>query len=588
MKAATTIFFALAFAVNFSRAQLPPQISADVAAQIVMRPQPPVDSSQLGIISAQAEFDPPAVRPGEKTFYRVTINATQNSILWPDDISSPPELRLGSAKRGQLAQADGTPFHPLTEFIYEATPAAAGRMVISNFTVTVGTQSVEVPAATLDVSETAAASTPARKLILDVPRTNLFLGQPFQIRVLLPAEPGHRIEAVRDVQFNGTGFLTDKLATHQMIGGVTNGGAIQAAYIYETTAIPIAAGPLTISVQGFTVPPFSAGAISITAGSGPITLGGTGQTPLVLLVSDAVHLNVRPLPTDSELPGFTGAMGKFLADKPLCSTNRVRVGEPLHLKTGFHGDGTLARFVPPAVPRSRDWQIIADKPLATGFTLIPQTDAATSTPAIPFCAFDPATGKYYDLTVPALPITVVGDGLPVKLADEENQDEPTPKLSGLAATPGRTTTALKPLQLQGRFVLLQILPVYGLFLLWQWDQRRRFWEAHPDLHRRHLARQALRRERRKLAATADASTFARHAVTAMQIAVAPHFPAQPDALVGGDVLAVLGANEPEAATVRKLFSARDARFAVTPETAAPLPAWRDEVFAALKKLEGKL
>jgi hypothetical protein len=74
----------------------------------------------------------------------------------------------------------------------------------------------------------------------------------------------------------------------------------------------------------------------------------------------------------------------------------------------------------------------------------------------------------------------------------------------------------------------------------------------------------------------------------MQIAVAPHFPAQPDALVGGDVLAVLGENEPEAATVRKLFSTRDARFAVTPETAAPLPAWRDEVFAALKKLEGKL
>ena len=60
-------------------------------------------------------------------------------------------------------------------------------------------------------------------------------------------------------------------------------------------------------------------------------------------------------------------------------------------------------------PRSRDWQIIADHPPATGFTLIPLTDEARETPAIPFSYFDPATAKYVDLTIPPLPVTVVGD-----------------------------------------------------------------------------------------------------------------------------------------------------------------------------------
>ena len=80
--------------------------------------------------------------------------------------------------------------------------------------------------------------------------------------------------------------------------------------------------------------------------------------------------------------------------------------------------------MPPAAPRSRDWQVIADPPPATGFTLIPLTDEAQETPAIPFSYFDPATGKYVDLTIPSLPVTVVGEGLPVELAAFDDEAKP--------------------------------------------------------------------------------------------------------------------------------------------------------------------
>jgi len=138
------------------------------------------------------------------------------------------------------------------------------------------------------------------------------------------------------------------------------------------------------------------------------------------------------------------------------------------------------------------------------------------------------------------------------------------------------------------------VPLAGFFLLWQWDRRRRFLEAHPDIVRRAQARRALRRERRELQAAAeaqDARAFIRHAAQAMTIAVAPHFPANPRALVGGDVLAQLDAaaqHGQSADTVRQVFAAADAEFAAVPPLPSDLLALRPGVESVLQKLEEKL
>lgn len=592
MRRAFHILFLL-LAPVWLRAQTPPPISPAQAVQIVMQPQPPADTSALQNISATAAFDPPAVRAGDKSFYRVTISATENAIAWPENIPLPDGLKSGGFAHGQMIQPDGTPFHPLTAYLCEVTATQAGHFSVPEFSVRVGGTKITVPAATLEAGDAnSPATASARQLALEISDTNFFAGEPFRVRVILPAE-GKAAEALRDVQFNGGAFMADKRATRMTIGPVNLGGRLQPAFIYETILTPLAAGPQKISAQAFTTPPFSAGPINITSGGIPITLGGVGNFTPVFLVSDATALQVRPLPAENELAGFTGALGKFIADKPQLSTNRVHVGEPLHLKLNFHGEGELTRFVPPREPRSREWQVIADKPPAAGFTLIPQTDAATSTPAIPFCAFNPATGKFYDLSIPPLPVTVVGDGPPTSLPvfAGENLDSTATKLSGLAATRGKTADRLTPLQLRGWFIGVQLLPVACLLALWQWDRRRRFWEAHPDLFRRRMAKRALRKEKillQQAAANSDAEKFLRHAVAAMQIAVAPHFPAEPRALVCADVLAVLGENEPEAETVQQVFAAVDARFAAGSPPEKSFIAPPSAVEAALHKLEEKL
>ncbi|HEX7652572.1 MAG TPA: hypothetical protein VF607_03635, partial [Verrucomicrobiae bacterium] len=283
-------------------------------------------------------------------------------------------------------------------------------------------------------------------------------------------------------------------------------------------------------------------------------------------------------------------------------TNTVHVGEPIRLYYQVVGSTNLVRFVPPTAPRSAEWQILSGRPGENVFTLIPLTEEATRTPVIPFSSFDYFAGRYEDLTIPAIPVTVIGDGLPMKLPALEGEDQATKirSLSDPQAQPGASAANLQPWQLRAGFYLFLLLPVYGLFLLWRWDERRRFWAAHPELWRRREARRALRRLRRELRqarAAANEAVYLELAVQAVQVAVAPHFPATAGALVGADVIAQLAPGDsagPVGQSVRRIFAAVDRRYAaVNPAPPAPVPAtdWPAlvaEVELVLQRLEEKL
>ena len=571
-------------------AQTPPSVPAGSLMQLQVA-QPMVDVTTP--VTAEASFDPPVVRPGEKTFYRVTVDATESSIQWPDNFYVPLVIELGPGVRGQIVQNLPGKFRPLTTFVYEARATAAGHFTVPAFNVAAYGKLVTVPAASLDaVAENSISNPPARRIVLETSATNLFLGQPFHVRVLLPASPPNSVEALREVQLNGDGFMTDKTQLRQAVEMVDRDGQKFPAFVMEMTVTPIAAGELSLSAQGFTAGREFSGPISIT---GQVIIPG-GPPKYVLLVSEPVALRVQPLPAEGRLPGFTGAIGKFTHDPPQLSTNRVGVGEAVHVKMAVHGEGNLNRLVPPAPPQVKDWQIIPDPSPDFSFTLIPLTDEATATPAIPFSCFDPASASYVDLTIPPLPIAVVAEGMPVALpAMDESRAAGVPaKLSGLAPAPGKSASSLKPLQLRGWFVGVQLAPAAGFLALWQWDRRRRFFELHPDILRRRQAKRELRREKRRLqkaAAGGDAEKFLRHAVTALRVASAPHYPAQPQALVCADVLAQLEAaalNGRHAEIVRQIFAAADAQFAAKPQTRGDLLALRSGVTDVLVKLEERL
>ena len=588
------------------RAQAPPPGQPDPLVQLMMS-QPPVDTTSP--VQAFASFDPPAVRPGERCTYRVTFNALIASIQWPEDIIAPSQLELSPGGRGELIQLVGTNQQPRTTFNYRARTASLGSFAVPRFLVYVYGKPVTVPAAKLDVVPTPPAfalRTP--QLLLDVPATNLFLGQPVNVRVLLPGSDEGVVEGVMQVQFNGRGFMVDASRVQQRIEAIPRGGRNVATFIFETVITPIEAGRITLTAQGFTSGNNFGGMIVVT---GPATIPG-GPPQYFLVDSDPVILNVRPLPHDKELPGFSGAIGTFTNDPPKLATNIVRVGDPVTLTITIRGQGNLGRLIAPPPPHLPGWQVFdaasdntpPQAVQARGFatfiyTLIPTTETTRATPAIPFSFFEPQSGAYVDLTIPPVPITVKPGTQPADVQAWAQAEVPTvagekePVLSGLASSRGRTAHSLAPPQRRGW--LFQLAPALVFAGLWMWDRRRRYLEQHPDVVLRRCARRALHREwraLRKAAQSGDAPRFAGCAVNAMRVACAPHYPAEPRALVGGDVLPLLDPAQREARlgkVVRRIFSVTDAgSFGANPVDVGELLLLRSELERVLEQLEAKL
>ena len=431
------------------------------------------------------------------------------------------------------------------------------------------------------------------------------------MRVIAPASSGNVIQGMDQVRFNGEGFLPDTTIARQSIGPIEQNGQSVLAYVYETALIPLKVGDLTISAQGFTVGNMLSGTVVIQGQA--VIPGLVNQN--ILLDSDPLTLHVKPLPA-GQLPGFTGAIGSFTLDTPSLSTNRIRVGDVLKLVVTFRGENNLARLVAPPPPASAQWRIFPAVPGAafpvpakpsTGrpstftYTLIPLTNGLRATPSIPFSYFDPRKAAYVDLAIPSVPIEVTGGSVSAEAQILAANDfssktgETNRTLSSLADQPGLSADSLVPWQQRAGFWLLQ-LGLLAVFLgLWSWDRRRRFLEAHPDLVRRRHARRALRRARRALARAAragDAPRYLTHAITALRVATAPHFPAEPDALVCRDVLEILGDNSaqsPSGRIVGKFFALADAsRFSGNGSEPNGLLALDPELSSVLQVLEAKL
>lgn len=552
----------------------------------LMLSQPRLEVSEP--VVPTASFDPPVVRPGEPATYRVVLNALEDSIAWPEKIPVPEELVMRAAGRGQILQLGGAVMRPRTTFNYRVQVGELGRFTIPRFEVRVNGKPVVVPEASLEAHPSPPGSIGRTQLLGFEPETTRpFVGQYVPVRVLLAGTPGGIVQAMSQVEVVGQGIITDQSVARQRVETVVQNGRPLATYIYETMITAITAGEVSAFAQGYAIGNRFTGA---TVLAGPAGLSGAGFQ-YTLLDSDPVTLRVRPLPPEGRLPGFTGAIGVFQLDRPRVETTEAKVGDPLRLSVTLRGTGNLPRVVAPPPPRSREWQVFAaprdDLPMqvlqAQGsthlyYTLVPMA-VTRATPAIPFSYFDPSRERYVDLTIPSVPVRVQPGRVPADPAAiaraaqlDQNREPESLRLAGIVRESGLGVASLVPVQQRAWFPVLQAAPLPLFLGLWAWDRRRRFLEAHPEIVRCRRARRALRRHKRGLRRAADkrdAGAFATAAVGALRVACAPHFPAEPRALVCSDVLSVLSPEERvgRGEVVSRLFSAADrARFA--PEAAA--------------------
>ncbi len=604
------LLLALACSTLIAGAQQPGAPPGDLLMQL-MQSQLPVDV--ISPVTAKTECDPGFLTVGQKAIYRVTLNALDVSVQWPRQMPLPEGLKMTLAARGQVQEAMGTTIRPQTTLNFHLTAERPGFYRIPAFTIEVYGKPVTVPEASLQVVAGPVEDAEyARQLVLQPLRTNLFVGESLRVRVLTPATISNVVETLTQLQFNGDGFQEDKVIYYQKVETILLHGRRVQASVIESSIMPLATGPQTLSVQAFTAGRQFLGPVVLRG----ITSAFAAQSRQVLLDSEPVTINVQPLPPEGTAKGFTGFIGKLSVERPQLNTNSLRIGDVATLRVTFRSRDGFARFTPPPPPRVPGWQIFPPTPTepappatplvmlnssaAFAYAMIPMSEEIRQTPAIPFRFFDPDQGEYVEATIPPVDVSVVAGDLPadwkpVNLSADEPSRKRKATLSEFAASPGKTVATLVPLQLQAWFGLVQLAPALAFGGLWYWDRRRRFLEAHPEIVRCRLARRALRREKRALrqaAAGGDAPGFVRRAVAALQIAAAPHFPAAPRALVCSEVLSLFDGAEQGGRTgeVIRLFFAREAdqTFAAKPESAGPLFELRADLEKILEKMEARL
>jgi len=578
--------------------------------------QPPIDT--LSAITPVVTFEPGIISVGQESVYRVVLNVMEQSVEWPDSIPGPEGCTTRKGASGQFLQNLGGAIVPRTSFLYHVRPETTGTFTLPSYTVHARGEIIQIPAATLTVVPPGSApiNIPPR-IEVGASGTNFYVGQDVALRVTLPGRADGRIRTLSQVKVLGEGLIVDRNFRAQRVETRVENGVARPTFIYDALVTPMRPGRIDVTAQGHTVGSRFQGQIVI---SGPATIPG-GQATYTLVDSDPVTLSILPLPRESELPGFTGAIGSFVMDPPTLSTNRVRAGDLITLTLNLRGAGNLQRVLPPRIEEQPQWQVFQprkDNLLAAiirqrGFVtfqyrLIPLDDTIQATPPIPFCYFNPQSRRYVDLTVAPIPITVEPSPSASPVAGQstlietraflrellEKPDEPT-TLADSVKSPGRRVGSLKPAHGQRWFIGAQMIPAALLSGLWFWDRRRRFFELHPEVLVARRARRAIRRHARRArraARNVNAKEFLHHAIQGFQEACAPGAPADPRALVGDDILTALPSGLCQGQTrtaVEKLFAAaNDWRFGDVQPDQATLLGLAQEVDQGLKALRRRL
>lgn len=150
-------------------------------------------------------------------------------------------------------------------------------------------------------------------------------------------------------------------------------------------------------------------------------------------------LTVRPLPETGRPAAFSGAVGSFRLNGHLPQT-RVHPGDILTLTLDLSGQGWLGKAALPSIPASPLFKIYPPKEvlrenarLKTQQVFIPQNTNAADIAALPFCFFNPVSGRYEETSAGPFHLTVQTDTAGPKADEVRVIDTAQPVRSEMAS-----------------------------------------------------------------------------------------------------------------------------------------------------------
>ena len=143
---------------------------------------------------------------------------------------------------------------------------------------------------------------------------------------------------------------------------------------------------------------------------------GFGRPVQKIRASEAISMEVLPLPEENKPTNFSGAVGNFNMSAVL-NTSELSVNEPVTLELHFHGQGNAKFIALPDLQFPPEFEIYDTKKTSkfssSGkgerkfmISLIPRAEGVFSIPPIETSAFDPEKGEYYSIRADIPDVTV--------------------------------------------------------------------------------------------------------------------------------------------------------------------------------------
>ncbi len=248
-----------------------------------------------------------------------------------------------------------------------------------------------------------------------------------------------------------------------------------------------------------------------------------GSIEPVLVASEAVEIEVMPLPGEGRPESFTGLVGRLGVTASLDRTD-VETNEAVTLSVRVTGEGNLRGLTAPTIVLSRDFEVfppdVSESIDRSGtrisgtktydYVLIPRTPGAKTIPPIEMSYFDVGRGRYATVETEPLGLAVTGDAITIRPGLRSGVETLREDIRFIRIAPPRFAVADASIFDSPGFWIVTLLPLVAMIgtLGLRWHQDRLEGDVAFARARRasRVARKRLGRAR-SLASGADVRTF---------------------------------------------------------------------------------
>lgn len=250
---------------------------------------------------------------------------------------------------------------------------------------------------------------------LQAPERDVYVNEAVPVTITLFVSPDIAVSEVQLPQWPDGAFGKSDVQYRQVekvIDGVRYATVEFNTVIYPAREGELILGPASVPfnvvVQNRNNDPFGGGSFGDSFFN---SFFANRERRTVSLSSQALALNVKPIPQEGRPADFTGAVGQFNFEAS-AGPEDVQVGDPLTVRMNISGSGSLSAVEFPSIKESADFKVYepskqSDKSARSlEQVVIPVSENVKEFPALSFSWFDPSDGQYHTIIQGPFPLKV--------------------------------------------------------------------------------------------------------------------------------------------------------------------------------------